>query len=219
MVCSSCGQTNTQNDRFCFHCGAPLPNPPKKGRWWPPVLVLFLMFSLGLSIFFLFRPESKIVTDPAAPWFSLLDGTLYFNESVYTGNGTLTVPAAIGGQTVTAVSDSCFFDCDTLVAIHLPATLTHIGPDAFYSCNNLRAVQLPESLKVLGSAAFHDCVNLEAVCIPGSLTAPEEDIFIGCSSLSYIFYSGTLADWQALGLYGIPTGTVLSCSDGLYTMN
>ncbi len=219
MFCPVCGQPGEADGRFCCHCGAALTPPPKKGRLWPAALALLAIFSIGLGVFLLNRPQVNMVTDPAAPWFSLLDGELYFHEYAYRGSGVLTVPDTIGGQPVTAIGGSCFYDCDSLTAIHLPGTVTHIGPEAFSGCDALRAVELPESLLRLDSEAFFDCISLESVCIPDSLRHLGDELFSGCQSLSCIFYSGTLEEWKALGLYGIPKGTVLSCADGIYTMN
>lgn len=219
MFCPFCGQIVQENDRFCSYCGASLPEPPKKGRRWPAVLALVLIFALGLGVFLFYRPELKATKDPQAPWFSVHNGVLYFDARAYTGDGVLVVPETVNGQTVTALSDSCFYNCDTLIAIHLPNTLTTIGSDAFAYCDSLRGVELPESLLTLASNAFYRCSSLESVCIPASLQNVGSSIFSGCDSLSCIFYSGSLNSWKALNLYGIPEGTVLSCSDGLFQLN
>ena len=219
MFCPSCGQSVDECDRFCSYCGISLPTPTKPGRRWPAVLALVLIFAFGLSIFLLSRPEWNTTTDSENPWFSVYNGVLYFDARAYSGNGVLTVPDTVGGQTVTALSDSCFYNCDTLIAIHLPSTMTYIGSDAFAYCDNLRAVQLPESLETLSSGAFYQCYNLESVTIPASLRNLGDEIFTGCDSLSCLFYSGDLASWKALNFYGIPAGTVLSCTDGLFQLN
>lgn len=219
MFCPSCGQSVERFDRFCPYCGVSLPTPPKQGRRWPGVLALVLIFAFGLGAFLLTRPHVTAATDPESPWFSVYNGVLYFDKDAYSGNGVLTVPSVVAGQTVTALSDSCFYDCDDLIAIHLPDTLTHIGFYAFAYCDNLRGIQLPESLETLSSGAFYDCWNLESVCIPASLQAVGHEIFTGCDSISCLFYSGDLNSWKALNFYGIPAGTVLSCTDGLFQLN
>lgn len=219
MFCPSCGQIVQENDRFCSYCGAPLPEPPKKGRRWPAILALVLIFALGLGVFLFYRPELKATKDPQAPWFSVQNGVLYFDARAYTGDGVLVVPETVNGQTVTALSDSCFYNCDNLISIHLPSTLTYIGSDAFAYCDNLRGIQLPESLETLSSGAFYQCHRLESICFPASLRNVGDDLFTGCDSLSCIFYSGSLNSWKALNIYGIPEGTVLSCSDGLFQLN
>ena len=218
MFCISCGQPIQENDRFCPYCGAPQAEPPKPGRRWPAVLALTLIFALGLGVYLFFSLGLNTVTDPESPWFSMQDGTLYFDPSVYTGDGVLTIPETICGQTVTALGDKCFYDCDTLIAIHLPATLTHIGEEAFAYCDNLRGVELPEGLICLSDGAFYQCWSLESVCIPASLQERGNNIFVGCSSLHYIFYSGDLNSWKALYFYSVPSGTVLSCTDGMYQL-
>ena len=219
MFCPFCGQITQENDRFCSYCGATLPEPPKKGRRWPAVLALVLIFALGLGVFLFSRPVLNTTADPESPWFSVHNGVLYFDARAYTGDGVLVVPETVSGQTVTALSDSCFYNCDTLIAIHLPSTITYIGSDAFAYCDSLRGIELSESLVNLSSRAFYNCYNLESVCIPASLRNVGNDIFTGCDNLFCLFYSGSLDSWKALNFYSIPTGTVLSCTDGLFSLN
>lgn len=218
MFCLSCGQSIDACGRFCPYCGASVPTPPKQGRRWPAILALVLIFAIGLGVFLVFRP-GKNTTDPENPWFSVHDGVLYFDARAYSGNGVLIVPDTVSGQTVTALSDSCFYNCDNLTAIHLPPTITYIGSDAFAYCDNLRGVELSESLITLSSRAFYNCYNLESVCIPASLRNVGNDIFTGCDNLFCLFYSGSLDSWKALNFYSIPTGTILSCTDGLFSLN
>lgn len=217
--CSSCGQPIEKTDRFCFSCGEPLEQPVKKGRWWPPVLALVLIFAIGLGVFLQFRTEPYVTTDPAMPWFTVLDGVLYFDETLYTGSSTLTVPSSIGGQSITAIGDSCFAYCTEPVTVELPEGITYIGANAFQGCENLRGIQLPETVTTLGDRAFAECSSLEAICLPAALTRFGRDTFTDCDSLSYIFYSGTLSQWQALRIGKFAPGTILSCTDGLYRLN
>ena len=218
-TCPSCGQPNENTDRFCFHCGSALTPPPKKGRWWPPVLALVLIFSIGLGVFFLFRTEPNVTTDPSMPWFTVRDGVLYFNNALYTGGSELTVPASIGDQQITAIGDSCFAFCTDVTMIHLPEGITYIGTDAFWGCENLRGIRLPESVTAIGDYVFDECYSLETVCIPVALTQFGSDLFADCYKLSYVFYTGTAEQWKQLGITEFAPGTVLSCLDGTYYLN
>ncbi len=219
FICPSCGQAAENTDRFCFSCGAALTPPPKKGRWWPPVVALVLIFAIGLGVFLALRPEPLVTTDASMPWFTVRDGVLYFNNTLYTGGSELTVPSSIGGQAVTAIGDSCFAFSTQLTAIHLPEGITYIGTDAFWGCESLRGIRLPETVTAIGDYVFDDCYSLEAICLPAALTQFGSNMFADCYSLSYVFYSGSLAQWKALGIGEFAPGTILSCTDGLYQLN
>ena len=218
-ICPSCGQLTEKNDRFCFSCGAELTPAPKKGRWWPPVLALVLIFAVGFGVFLLFRPTPNVTTDASMPWFTVRDGVLYFNENLYTGSGELTVPATIGGQSVTAIGDSCFAFSTELTAISLPEGIAYIGANAFWGCENLRGIRLPDSVSSIGDQAFYECYSLEAICIPVNTTDFGSSVFADCNKLSYIFYSGTLNQWRILNIGEFAQGTVLSCTDGIYQLS
>ena len=217
MQCPVCGHEATPGHRFCALCGTVIPT--RKPRWWPPVLALVLMFAAGLSAFLLIRFDSRFTTDAAMPWFAVKDGVLYFDSSLYDGSNELTVPATIGGQPVTAISDYCFRDCDSLTAIHLPEGITSIGAYAFYDCDGLRGIRLPETLTWLGDQAFAGCNALEAVCIPYSLKQAGSLVFAGCTNLNCIFYPAPIAQWKAIGITGFRSGVTVCCADGVYVVD
>lgn len=191
-------------------------HPRKKGRLWPALVVLLVVFAIGISAFALLRPQTDKVTDSAMPWFALQDGVLYFNAARYTGGSELTVPQTINGQTVTAIGDGCFSYCADLIAIHLPETITHIGESAFYGCTSLRGIRLPESLISLGDYAFGGCVSLEAVCIPYSLSQFGENLFYNCHKLIHFFYPAPVSDWYTLPIGQIRSDAYVYCADGIH---
>ena len=113
------GSFNAEENTVCCRCGGAFrikkiqstavetpvtaEAPCPKGRIWPPLLVLIVMFAVGLTLFFTIRPAAPGATDPAMPWFTVRDGELYFDESRYVGGPELTVPDAVMGQPITAV--------------------------------------------------------------------------------------------------------------------
>lgn len=165
-----------------------------KGRLWPPILILILMFAFGTAVY------SMSMNTPAldTPWFSIRDGALYFDGSQYTGGPELEVPATVDGQTVTALGDYCFFDCDKLSTVTLPDTVETIGICAFYDCDWLRGIKGPEALRIIGSEAFYSCGSLEAIYIPGSVASIGEDAFDECKALRHIFYGSQRQEWASL---------------------
>lgn len=229
MFCPYCSGYNPDGRTACCHCGGtfrivpatdtpeakePVPSA-KKGRLWPPVLMLALLFTLGLALFFLIRPLPEGVCDPAMPWFTVRDGVLYFDESDYVGGSELTIPATIMGQPVTAIADDCFSGCSQLTGIFLPEGIQSIGDRAFENCASLRGIMLPESLRSIGKEAFAGCSALEAVCLPYGAQVLGRRIFRNCDRLIHIFYPATVEEWRKLTLDDLDENTMIYCVDGV----
>ncbi len=224
MFCPQCGEKNTDESRFCSCCGNPLhtfpanppeeiPAAPRKGRLWPPLVILAVLFAAGLALFLWIRMPAA-ATDPQMPWFSVQDGVLYFDADLYTGSSELTVPAVIAGQQVTAISDRCFSGSTDLTAVFLPEGISHIGDSAFAQCSSLRGILIPESVKSLGLGVFYNCRKLEAVCIPYAVKTAGADIFAGCTSLRHVFYPGPMEAWEQLRILPPSGETRIYCHDG-----
>lgn len=190
-----------------------IPEPqPKKGRLWPPVLLICLMVCGGLASFFFgsggFREERSC--------FSIDNGVLYFDYSLYTGSDELTIPDTVDGIAVTAISDGCFRDCDRLTTIILPETVTIIGENAFTGCDALRGIYIPNGVLSVGSNALAECPALEAVSFPSSISEIGDGCLDHNESLQHIFYDGTFAQWQELYDGTYHTGVELHTNDGTY---
>jgi hypothetical protein len=182
---------------FCSECGTaliPLPKP-QKGRLWPPVLFMAVMLTVG-CIIFAFTWKDNSSAPASAPWFSMENGELYFDALTYLGGDVLTIPESVNGQTVTAISDSCFQDCDFLTEVIFPDSVTTIGDNAFEDCDGLQGVKLPESITAIGTYAFYDCDALEAIYIPGSVDTIGGFAISDCDALRHIFFVGNRAKWN-----------------------
>lgn len=197
---------------------APLPQqaPPVRGRHWPAVLIMAILSLIGTLLFFLI-PETAPSAKPEKNCFAVEDGMLTFHEEYYTGDGSLTVPETVDGQTVIGLSQGCFRDCDSLYEILLPDTLFTVSDFAFAECDALRGVQLPEGVRYIGSNAFSKCRQLEAVHIPDSVKVIGANAFGSCTDLRFIFFDGTGASWNELYPDYITEGLQIHCSDGVFT--
>ena len=187
-----------------------------KGRHLPAVLIMSILVLVGTLLFFLFPAKEANVTHSADGVFTVTDGTLSFNASAYTGGESLTVPAVVDGQQVTALANNCFKDCTSLTEIILPRGLTAIGTSAFSGCTGLRGIYLPEGLKTIGMLAFANCEALEAICIPKSVMDVGEGAFSFCTKLRHIFYFGELATWQRLYPELINNSVTVYTPEGAY---
>lgn len=189
----------------------PVPQP-KKGRLWPPLLVLCAMICIGLAAFFL-TPKAP---EPVKSCFTVESGVLYFDASLYTGGEELTVPATIDGMTVTIISENCFADCDQLTTIILPESVTVIGDKAFAGCDSLRGIYFPEGVLSIGANALAQCPVLEAVYFPGTIVEIGEGCLDDCTSLQFIIYSGTYTQWRELYDGTFQNQVELHTNDGVY---
>ncbi len=215
MICPNCHNSCGENDQFCFRCGAALaaPQSPKKGSHRAPIAILMALSILGIILFFAI-PMAESVSE--TPWFRVVDGTLYFDSSKYTGGSELTVPEVVDGQTITAIGRQAFENCTELTTVILPDTVLRIEYAAFGGCTSLRGIFIPAGVVAIGDHAFADCVKLEAITIPASVDSIGSGAFDGCEKLSYIFFVGEFSRWQTLYSAHITSKTYVYCADGTY---
>lgn len=224
MICPNCQTPCDDSARFCSACGTALlytaeAPRPKKGTRWIPVLILLLICAAGLVLFFAtadLTASAPTVSSPDSPWFSVKNGALYFDETLYTAGGELTVPSQIEGIPVTSLSENCFYGCRNLTGVTLPDSLVSIGDGAFYGCTSLRGMFIPESVQTIGKEAFYGCTALEAVCIHSSMDSILDDAFDNCNRLSYIYFTGTHGEWTAIYDEFINPYVGVFCADGSF---
>ena len=116
------------------------------------------------------------------------------------------IPAKVDGIAVTSIGQSAFdaygyAERANITSIVIPDSVTSIGDYAFYNCTGLTSITIPNSVTSIGIAAFFNCANLNNVVIPESVTYISEGLFVSCSSLTNLSYTGTTAQWQAIGKY------------------
>lgn len=68
------------------------------------------------------------------------DGTLLIIG--YTGSGSVTIPDAVNGRTVTGIADQSLRGWTDLTAISIPRTVTYIGTQALTDCSQLLAINV-----------------------------------------------------------------------------
>lgn len=191
-------------------------SPAPRKKHWVPYLILAVIFVIGLAFYLGTQGTSKAqrVSDSLLPWFSVENGTLYFDPDRYVGGSTLEIPEAVAGQTVTALSEGCFSGADTFIMIKLPETLEVIGRSAFSGCTKLRGVFIPESVVRIGANAFLGCTKLESLCIPYSVASVGAGAFASCPKLNHIFYTGPMEAWKYLYAEPITQQTCIYAVDG-----
>lgn len=192
MYCPKCDMPRPNDVRFCKECGTAL-IMPKKGKLWPPMIIMVCMLLIGTIVFVATR-----TTGPVTPWFTIEDGVLYYDDTLYTGSSVLQIPATVDGQTVEQIGPDSFRDCDTITEVILPDTVHTIQAGAFQDCDALVCVKFPESLVSIEENAFYGCGDLEAIYIPEAVQTIGQDAFSRCISLEHIFFVGDASDWKDL---------------------
>lgn len=97
-------------------------------------------------------------------------------------------------DSVTAIADSVFYNCDGLISIVLPDSITEIGDYAFAVCYELDHIDIPESLKYIGEGAFAWCESLDNVYLPEGLLEIGAEAFAYCVNLSEIEIPASVTD-------------------------
>ena len=125
------------------------------------------------------------------PYFFAIDGVLfrkadsclisYPKGREYT---TYNIP-----QGITAIGNSAFFCCDSLISVAIPDSVISIGDSAFSCCKSLTSITIPDSVTSIGDSAFSDCDSLTSITIPDFVTQIGVNPFVFCSSLKSIFVS------------------------------
>ena len=122
------------------------------------------------------------------PYFFAIDGVLfrkadsclisYPKGREYT---TYNIP-----QGITAIGNSAFFCCDSLISVAIPDSVISIRDSAFSCCKSLTSITIPDSVTSIGDETFSSCVFLTSVTIPDSVTSIGDSAFSSCVSLTSV---------------------------------
>ena len=122
------------------------------------------------------------------PYFFAIDGVLfrkadsclisYPKGREYT---TYNIP-----QGLTAIGNSAFFCCDSLISVAIPDSVISIRDSAFSCCKSLTSITIPDSVTSIGDETFSSCVSLTSVTIPDSVTSIGDSAFSSCVSLTSV---------------------------------
>ena len=161
------------------------PNPPRS----VPLLRALL---LALAVLAPLRPAAALAdreTVDGILWvYEIADGKASLGACAvpHATEGTITVPARLGGCPVTRVGDYAFYACDRLVRVVLPDGVEVIDEHAFQDCTLLERVDLPSTVKHIGYYAFYNCPALQSVELPDGIPGIGNYAFSGCHSLASV---------------------------------
>ena len=170
------------------------------------------------------RPWGAVILEGASDFVLSSDGkTLlkYFGAGGVVDN----IP-----NTITAIGDNAFKNCNTITMVEIPGTVMSIGTSAFQNCTGMESVIIPEGVSHIGNNAFNNCYSLTSLNIPDSVRIIEEMTFYGCSGLTDIvipdsvasIYNNAFANCTALesvtmpNSYTVGNGAFLNCDNVEY---
>ncbi len=101
-------------------------------------------------------------------------------------------------DSVISVDNQIFSYCPVLKNVTLGKGITSISTNMFSGCSALEKIEIPDGVKSIKDCAFDMCEKLESITIPTSVTSIVSYAFDYCTSLADVYYSGTVAEWNAL---------------------
>lgn len=108
-------------------------------------------------------------------------------------NGNLVLPDGI-----TDIGVEAFQTCNFTGELVIPGSVSMVGDRAFQYCNGITEAYLSDGITTLGNAFLY-CSGLKRVTIPSSVQTIDTDIFYGCDNLAELYYTGSEAQWNAIG--------------------
>ncbi len=143
---------------------------------------------------------TSITVDPANAVYHS-DGNCLIetaSKTLIAGCNTGVIPS---DGSVTSIGEYAFYNCDSLASITIPGSVTSIGIGAFSDCDSLASITIGDGVTSIGYGAFEDCTSLASVTIGDSVTSIGDWAFYNCDSLATVYYTGTAAEWEAIGIY------------------
>ncbi len=154
-------------------------------------------------------------------------------DTIITGCSNTVIP-----NSIKAIGDYSFIECDTLTDIILPSGLVSIGDNAFRRCSNINNIiipnsvtsigkgafaecseliniSLPEKLSKISSFTFFECVSMQSILIPKSVTVIEDFAFRNCISLKNIILPEGITEIYPYTFSGCASLTEIDIPDGV----
>lgn len=185
-------------------------------------VIMLMLFAVSASV-----AKEGIYT------YEVENGEATITDVRVTTIGSVTIPSALGGYSVTTIGYGAFKDCKYITSVEIPDSVTSIGQSAFKDCKRLKSITIPDSVTSIGNYAFEYCTSLTSITIPAGVTSIGGfNAFGSCPSLTSItvdaaneYYSndshGVLFDKDKTVLMQYPIGNSRSSyaiPDGVITI-
>lgn len=181
-------------------------------------MITVLLLGSAISLTAYGETEDGIVVDNVTTGETDNEGKPYLTVLGYRGyKSTVTIPAAVDGQTVKYIANSAFSANHSITKVIIPDTVSDIGDEVFAGCVNLRTVVLPKSLTKINISAFSGCTLLDAIILPEKLAVIDDFAFENCSMLKTLKIPASVTQ---IGYYTFMSceNLILDCSDNEYAL-
>ncbi len=193
---------------------------------------LSVILSIVLCVLSFVMPSFAITSGNYS--YEIVDGTAVI--TAYLGTGTsVTIPASIGGYTVSKIGDGALKGNTNLVSVKVSEGILDIGASAFEDCTSLSSITLPSTTIHIGEKAIYNTayynnkanwklkrtdtgdtssggVNVGN----GDATVDWEDI--SAPVLQYLYLGKHLIEIELEGKYSVKYGTLV-IADGAFKGN
>ena len=105
------------------------------------------------------------------------------------------IPSTYNGKAVTQIA-AYAFEGTNITSVIIPESVTAIGESAFRNCDSLTRVTLPDGLKTIGMKAFYK-TNISSITIPDTVTTIGQAAFMGCKKLTSVWLPSRLKEIPA----------------------
>lgn len=154
------------------------------------VTLLLSMVMVG-NVFGTTAYAAEALTDGDFTYEVLGDDTAQLTK--YNGTAaTLTIPATLGGKTVSAIGSGAFNGNTEIVTVTFSEGIQTIGEYAFANCGLLETINFSSTVTAIGFRAFEKCAALQSVDIPATLKSIGDGAFNQCPILGTVtLHEGT----------------------------
>lgn len=91
----------------------------------------------------------------------------------------------IMSNSLTALKESAFQDCQSLVEVTIPDSVKEVGYFVFYRCPKLNRITIGNGLETTGYQMFEECTALQSIDF-GGVKKLDSRTFAGCTSLTEV---------------------------------
>ncbi len=116
-------------------------------------------------------------------------------------------------DSVTAIEDSCFSDCEALKYVDIPSSVKKIGNLAFFKCKGFETITIPDGVESIGSDGFSYCEKVTYIYVPESVKFIGHHAFYGDLGCEKIYLGAESEDSVEIGENWLPKRSPSSLKD------
>lgn len=123
-----------------------------------------------------------------------LDGIVVTGLNRAVSNRKANLETLVIPEGVRNMRNSCFFKCEKLKKVTLPASLDRMEDYSFGRCTALEEIEIPEGVYHIGDKVFLGCKSLKKLRLPRSIEEIGFAIFSETNGLTLEVYKGSAAE-------------------------